>query len=176
MIAASVYEIVFRTVHILGAVTWGGAVFMMVVYIQPTSAAIAPAGAPFMRELLGRRRLVDGILMIAATTIVGGAFLYWHDWQLTGSFGDWVSSTFGAWLTVGTVAAIAAFLIGLLVTRPTILRMLALGARIAELGGPPPPELGAELAAVQARAKVAARASLALIAVAAFAMATARYW
>jgi uncharacterized membrane protein len=100
---------VFRVVHILAAIAWGGAVFLFVVYIQPSAAAIAPAGAPFIRELLAKRRMVDGILTLASTTILGGAFLYWHDWQLTGTFGDWVESTYGAWLTVGAIAALGAF-------------------------------------------------------------------
>lgn len=176
MVSASAYLIVFRIVHILAAIAWGGAVFLLVLYVQPSVAAIAPAGAPFMRELLGRRRTIDAILMLAATTIVGGGFLYWHHWQAFGSLGDWVGSTFGAWLTVGTIAAVLAFLIGLLVTRPSAQRMLALGARIAEAGGTPTPEQAEEIRTTQARMKVAARTSLGLIGIAAFTMATARYW
>jgi hypothetical protein len=172
----SVYLIVFRTIHILAGIAWGGAVFLFVVFVSPSAAAIAPAGAPFMRELLVRRRLVDVLLGLATTTIVGGAFLYWHDWDVTGSLGDWIGSSFGAWLTVGMVAAIVAFAIGLLVTRPTVQRMLALGAAIAQAGGEPTPEQGREMQAVQRRLTVAARTSLALIVVAAFTMATARYW
>jgi uncharacterized membrane protein len=173
---ASTYLLVFRVVHILAAIAWGGAVFMMVVYLQPTAAAIAPAGTPFMTELLGRRKLVNGILAVAATSIVGGAFLYWHDWQATGSFGDWISSPFGGWMTIGAAAAILAFLIGLFVTRPNVGRMLALGAQIAQAGGAPAPEQAAQMQAIQARMKNAARTSFALIVVAAFAMSTARYW
>ena len=176
MLATSVYLIVFRIVHVMAAIAWGGAVFLFVLYVQPSVAAIAPAGAPFVRELLGRRRVVDVMLTLAATTIVGGAFLYWHDWQVTGSFGDWIGGSFGLWLTVGTVAAIIAFLIGLFVTRPNARRMLALGAKIAEAGGQPTPDQAAEMRATQGRLKVAARTSLGLIAVAAFTMATARYW
>jgi hypothetical protein len=176
VVGTSVYLIVFRVVHILAAIAWGGSVFLFVLYVQPSVAAIAPAGAPFMRELLARRRLVDRILGLAVTTIVGGAFLYWHDWQVSGGFGDWVESTYGAWLTAGALAAIVAFLIGLLVTRPNVGRLLALGARVAEAGPDAPPELTAELHATQARLRTAARASLALIGVAAFCMATARYW
>jgi hypothetical protein len=176
VLSTSVYLIVFRVVHILAAVAWGGTVFLFVVYIQPSAAAIAPAGAPFIRELLAKRRMVDGILTLASTTILGGAFLYWHDWQQTGSFGDWVGSTYGAWLTVGAVAALGAFAIGVRVTRPNVHRMLALGAQIADGGGPPTPEQAEEMQATQARLKVAARVSLGLVGVAAFTMATARYW
>jgi hypothetical protein len=176
VVSTSVYLIVFRVLHIVASIAWGGAVFLFVVYVQPAAAAIAPAGAPLIRELLVRRRMLDGILALAMTSIVAGGFLYWHDWQLAGSFGDWVESTYGAWLTFGAVAAIAAVLIGLFVSRPTMRRMLAIGAQVAEGGGTPTPEQARELAATQNRLKRAARTSLALIVVAAVAMSTARYW
>jgi hypothetical protein len=54
--------------------------------------------------------------------------------------------------------------------------MLALGGQIAQAGGEPAPELARAMQATQARLRRAARTSLALIGVAAFAMATARYW
>jgi hypothetical protein len=176
MAVVSIYMIVFRILHVMAAIAWGGAVFLMVVYVQPSVAAIAPAGAPFMREFLGRRRVVDGILGLAITTIVAGGFLYWHDWQLYGSLGDFLGEPFGLWLTIGMFFALAAFLIGLFVTRPTAGKLTALGAAVAQGGGTPTPEQGAQMQAFQARMKVAARVSLGLIAVAAFTMSTARYW
>jgi len=113
---------------------------------------------------------------VRAITIAGGAVLYWRDWDAAGSFGDWVGSRFGGVLTVGAVAAIAAFLIGLLGTRPDVQRLLALGREIASAEGPPAPELAAELQRLQARLKVLGRTILALITIAVLAMATARYW
>ena len=62
MFGTSVYMIVFRAVHIVSAVTWGGSVFLFVTGVQPTAAAIGPAGAPFMGELLGNRRLIDRLI------------------------------------------------------------------------------------------------------------------
>jgi hypothetical protein len=174
MAVVSIYLIVFRILHVMAAIAWGGAVFLLVLYVQPSVAAIAPAGAPFMREFLGRRRVVDGILGLATTTIVAGLFLYWHD--MDGDLGGFLSSAFGLWITIGMVFAIAAYLIGLFVTRPSATRVMALGAAVAEAGGTPTPEQGAQISALQARMKVAARASLGLIAVSAFAMSTARYW
>jgi hypothetical protein len=176
VLATSVYLIVFRIVHVIAAIMWGGAVFLFVMFVQPSAAATAPASAPFMRELLAKRRVTDVLVTLGATTIVAGGFLYWHDWQVTGSFGDWVSSTFGLWMTIGAVAALLAFGIGVTVTRPNVKRMLALGGQIAQAGGEPAPELARAMQATQARLRRAARTSLALIGVAAFAMATARYW
>src|SRR5438128_1011852 len=104
MLAASGYMVAFRIVHILAAIAWAGSVFLFVVFVQPSVAAIAPAGAPFMGELLGKRRLVDRIIAMGSATVIGGLFLYWHDWHLFGSFGDWISSRFGAVITAGAVA------------------------------------------------------------------------
>lgn len=176
MIAADAIMIVFRIIHILSGVAWAGSVFLLVVFVQPSVAAIAPAGAPFVAELLGRRRLVDRLLVFAALTIAGGAVLYWRAWDAAGSFGDWIGSRFGAVLTVGAVAAIAAFLIGLFGTRPSVQRQLALGRQIAGADGPPAPELAAEAQRLQARMKVLAQTTLGLITIAVLAMATARYW
>lgn len=175
MIATSWYMIVFRTVHILAGVAWVGSVFLLVLFVQPSVAAIAPAGAPFTAELLGKRRLIDRIIGMGVITIVAGLFLYWHDWHLYASFGDWLSSGFGASITIGMLAAIVALVIGISVTRPSLMRMLELGRQAAAAGGPPSPEIAAEMAALQARAKVYARASLALLVLAVITMAIHRY-
>jgi uncharacterized membrane protein len=175
MISTAWYMIVFRTVHILVGVAWVGSVFLLVAFVQPSVAAIAPAGAPFMVELMGKRRLVDRIIGMGVITIVAGLFLYWHDWHLYASFGDWLGSAFGASLTIGMVAAIVALALGITVTRPSLLRMLELGRQVAASGGPPSPEIASEIAAVQAKAKIFARASLALLVLAVLTMAIARY-
>jgi uncharacterized membrane protein len=175
VLGISVYMLLFRLVHIAAGVAWAGSVFLLVVFVQPSAAAIAPAGAPFMAELLGKRRLVDRIIGMGSATVAGGLFLYWHDWQAYGSLGDWVGSSFGAGITIGTVAAIAALAIGVMGTRPNVMRVLALGRQMGEAGGPTP-EQAAEMARLQGRLKVLARTSLALIGVAVISMATARYW
>jgi uncharacterized membrane protein len=175
MLAISAYMLVFRIVHIVAAVAWAGSVFMLVVFVQPAAAAVAPASAPFMAELLGVRRLVDRLLSLGSVAIAGGLFLYWHDWHTYPSFGDWITSPFGAVLSIGALCAIAAINLGGAVTKPTVDRMLALGRQAAEAGAPSP-DLAAEIGQLQVRLRTMARVQLGLIAVAVFAMATARYW
>lgn len=176
MVATSVYLIVFRVLHIVLAIAWGGTVFLLVFFLQPTAKAIGPAAGPFMRELLGTRKLVDWVLRLAGVTIVAGGFLYWHDLQLFGELGDFLGSAFGLWLTIGAVSALVAFGIGISATKPTIERMLAVGGRIAQAGDAPPPELMQELAALQTRGRTLAKWNLTFVTIAAFAMSTARYW
>ena len=176
MLAASVYMIVFRIVHIAAGVAWGGSVFLFVVFVQPSAAAVGPASGPFMDELLEKRRLVDWILRLAGFTIAGGLFLYWHDWQAAGSLGDWVGTRFGLALTIGSVLAIAGFLIGVFGTKPGVDELLALGRKAKESGGAPPPELAAQIQQLRLRLRLLARTNLAFITLAVLAMATARYW
>ena len=176
MVGGSVYMIVFRIVHIVAGVGWGGSVFLFVVFVQPSAAAIGPAAAPFMGELLGKRRVVDTMLRLAGATVAGGLFLYWHDWHLYGTLGDFIGSAFGTALTVGAIAAIAAFAIGLFGTKPGVTRFLALARQASEAGGQPAPEVVAEMGRLQARLRALARTSFAFIVVAVFAMATARAW
>jgi uncharacterized membrane protein len=176
MLGTSAYLVTFRIVHVVGAIAWGGAIFVMVFFLQPSAKSVGPAAGPFMRELLGRRRVVTVVLWIAFVTIVGGAFLYWRDWHLYPSLGDFVESRFGLSLTIGSVSAIVAFLIGLFGTRPAVQRTLALGAQLAQADDPPPPGLAEELGSTQARARTLAKTNLAFVALAALAMATARAW
>jgi hypothetical protein len=171
----SVYVLVFRVIHILLATAWAGTVFLLVFFLQPTAKAIGPAAGPFMRELLGTRRLIAWILRIAGAAIVAGGFLYWHDLQQYADLGDFWQRV-RAWLTVGAISALVAFGIGMFATAPTLKRMLAVGGQIAQAGDAPPPELMKELAALQARGRSLAKLNLTFVTIAAFAMSTARYW
>ena len=175
MLAASTYMLVFRIVHITAGVLWVGSVFLFTTSLAPAAEAIAPAGAPLMGELLGKRRLIDRIIGIGAVTVIAGLFLYWHDWHLFQNFGDWLSSRFGASLTIGMVSALIALGIGGSLTRPNVRRLLALGAQVAASGAPPTPDVAAELAAIQHRLKILARVGLGLLLFAVVAMSVARY-
>jgi hypothetical protein len=106
---------------------------------------------------------------------VAGLLLYWRDANGFDGLGAFSSSRFGIALSIGALAAIAAFLIGLFGTRPNARKFLDLASRAAA-AGPPPAAVLQEMASVQARLKLLARVALVLIAVAVVAMATARYW
>jgi uncharacterized membrane protein len=176
VVATSTYMLVFRILHILAAIAWGGSVFLLVLFINPTAKAVGPAGAPFIRELLSTRRLVDWLLRIAGITIVAGGFLYWHDQQAYGGLGDFLGSAFGDTMTAGAIFALIAFGIGLFATKPTLKKGFEVGAKIQQAGDAPPPELVQQLQGLQARGRMLAKWNLTFIALAAFAMSTARYW
>jgi uncharacterized membrane protein len=179
MIGAEWFYIIFRIFHIGAGIAWVGSVYFLVVFVQPASAAIGPAAAPFMNELLGARKLVDRIIALAAVTILAGLILYLKDMDLAGGFGDWIGTARGVVFTIGGVAAILAVAIGIFGTRPAVQRLLAIGRQVGQAtqgGGAPPPELAAEVAVLQGKLRGFARASFGLLVVAVLAMSTARYW
>ncbi len=167
--------VLFRLLHIVAGVFWVGSVFIFVMFLQPSAEAIAPAGAPFLAELLGKRGLVDRIIALGVITVLAGLVLYWTDWHNYPSFADWFDTHFGLALTIGGLCAIAALSIAVFVTRPGVRRMLALGRQAAEAGGPPSPEILAEIGAIQHRLKVFARIGFAFLLVAVLLMSTGRY-
>ena len=174
MLATDGYMVLLRILHIATGVIWVGSLFVVVVFVQPSAATLGPAGAPFMSELR-RRRFVDVVFVDAVFTVLAGAFLYWHDWRAYPSFGDWISSTFGTWLTVGALLAISGLVVAGAVTRPTIGRLVSLGKKVTESGGTPPPETAERIGVLQRRLVVAERVSFSLVLLAVMAMASARY-
>ncbi len=174
MLATDAYVVLLRIVHIATGVIWVGSLFVVVVFVQPSAATLGPAGAPFMSELR-RRRFVDVVFIDAVFTVIAGAFLYWHDWHLFPSFGDWIGSSFGRALTVGALLAISGLGVAASVTRPTIGRLITLGGQVAASGGPPSPETAERIGSLQRRLVVAERVSFSLVLLAVVAMASARY-
>jgi hypothetical protein len=167
------YMVVLRIVHILAGVFWVGAALTTILFLQPTAREVGPAAGPFMAHLAGKKRLVDWVLRAAGVTILAGALMYWRvsgglDW-------DWITSAYGISLTIGALCAIAAFSLGLSVVRPTIMATLAIGREVAASGGPPTPEQGAQLQALQKRGQAVGRIIVPLLVIAVGGMAGAQY-
>src|SRR5688500_17339336 len=167
------YMVVLRILHILAGVFWVGAAFTTILFLQPTAREVGPAAGPFMAHLAGKKRLVDWVLRAAGLTILVGLLMYW---RVTGGL-EWdrITSAYGISLTIGALCAIAAFSLGLSVVRPTIMATLAIGREVAASGGPPTPEQGAQLQALQKRGTAVGQVVLPLLVVAVAGMAAARY-
>jgi hypothetical protein len=176
MLATQAFELVFRVVHIMAAVAWAGSAFLFTVFIEPAAARLGPAAEPMTDELVKRRKVGEIVTGIAGFAVLGGWVLWWQKWQNVGSFGDWVGSSFGLWLTIGGVAATIAFFAGMIGVPPNLKKLGTIGEEIQAQGGAPTPEQQARIQAVQEKMKVLSRVDLAFIAIAVFAMATARYW
>jgi hypothetical protein len=176
MLAIDWTVLIFRLIHITAGVWWAGSVFLFVVFVQPSARAIAPAGAPFMMELLGKRKVADRLLQLGGVTILAGLVLYWIDWHDMASLGDFVTSGRGLGITIGAVSAIVAAGIGATATRPTAERFLALAREAGASGGPPPPETAQQMQQLQSKLTMLAKVNLGFVTIAVLCMATARYW
>ena len=175
MLGIDWFSLIFRAIHITAGAVWVGMVAFMVLFLQPSAAAIGPAAGPIMGQLMGVRRLVDRILAIAGVTIVAGLVL-WIDHAADAGLGDWISSGYGLGLTIGMVSALIAVGVGAAVTRPTAQRLMALQGEVAASGAGPTPEQGAAIAEMQTRMKVAARVSFGFLVLTVLTMATAQNW
>ncbi len=176
MLATDWGTLVFRVIHITAGVWWAGSVFLFVVFVQPSARDIAPAGAPFMMQLLGKRKMADRLLELAGVTIAAGLVLYWIDWHDAASLVDFATHGRGLGITLGALSALTAFFIGLLATRPTANRFLSLAGQVAASGQPPSPEVGQQMQQLQAKLTKLAKVNLAFVTIAVLCMATARYW
>ncbi len=132
-----------RIIHIVAGSFWAGAVILMGWFVTPAAREVGPAAGPFMQGLL-KRHLTARLILSGAVTVVAGLWLFalraptfarWQDWALT----------------IGAVAALVAFLIGITRQRPTGKRVQELGAAIASAGGPPSPEQREEMQSLQDR-------------------------
>jgi hypothetical protein len=164
--------ILLRMLHIGLGVLWAGTMFFFVIWLEPSVRAMGPAGGPLMAQLK-QRGYLSWMPAIAAFTILSGLALYWFVGR-----GDptWMSSRFAMTLGLGAVFAIAAFVIGVAVMRPTALRVLALGAAaMQQAEGPDRERLLAQMNPLRDRLRRAGRWIAALLAVAVLAMSVARY-
>ena len=165
--------VVLRIVHILAGIFWVGAAVTTILFLQPTAREVGPAAGPFMAHLAGKKRLADWVLGAGGLTILAGLLMYW---RVSGGLkSDWLTSAQGVSLTIGALCAIAAFSLGLSVVRPTIMATLAIGQEVAASGGPPTPEQGVQLQALQKRGTAVGQVVLPLLVVAVAGMAAARY-
>ena len=168
----TLYVIVLRLLHILGGVFWVGAAWMIAGFLYPTANASAPEGPKFLQRLF-QSRLPAVVSAAAGLNILAGLLLYWRD--SGGLRLDWITTRAGLAFTVGAVAAIVAFVIGIAVTKPAADRMGALGKEIQAAGKPPTPEQAAEMQRLGKRTFDAATWVAMLLAIALITMSVARY-
>ena len=168
-----VLQIVLRLVHIVAGVFWVGSVAFLFDYLVPTTRALGPQAAPVMAHLNQKLRLSIITPIAGLVTVLAGLILYW---RTSGGLDDeWLQSGPGIGFTVGGITGILALAVGATVTRKTVKRIGELGGAIVAGGGPPSPEQGAEMQALQQRLRALGRVLLFLLGISVAAMAVARY-
>jgi uncharacterized membrane protein len=164
--------ILLRMVHVVGGVFWAGAILFVAHFLEPAVRDVHPDGGKVMLALQ-KRRYLDVMPVVALLTLVSGFWLYHRTF---GRFhpGPGASGP-ELWLASGGLAALAGFVVGVSLMRPSAMRIGQLAGEMAQA----PPErkeaIGAEMARLRGRMRVAGRVVAALLGVAILCMAIGRY-
>jgi hypothetical protein len=165
--------ILLRIAHVGSAMAWFGGAIIGSFFLNPTAQALGPAAQAFMEHLMRRRRMGVFFPIVTALTILSGAALYWR--ASGGLQWAWISSASGLAFTIGGVAAIAAFVGGMVLIGPSIAEQTAVQGELAASGGEPTAAQRARLARAEGRMRLANRLDLPLLLLAGLTMAVGRY-
>lgn len=165
-------QIALRVVHIVGAVFWGGAMIFNAAFLFPAMRDAGPDGAKVGAGVM-KRHFPEITPLVAILTIVSGLWLFTR--ASAGAGANYMSTGPAMAYSVGGLAAIVAFILGVTVMRPSMKKAMELSQSAASS---PPTERERWLGAAQAlreRAGKAGNVVAILLVVAAVAMAVARY-
>jgi uncharacterized membrane protein len=163
----------FRFVQVVAGVMWVGAAVFVAFFLLPGIRAIGPAGGPIMEHLTTVKRFPLYMMGLAILTVLSGLGLYWHD---SSNFdGAFMHSGPGATFGAGGLLAIVVVILGMTVVSPATKRLGALAGSMKGAGGPPKPEVLAELQSLQARTARFTSIVAVLLLIATTLMAVARY-
>ena len=176
MVAADLFMLPFRFLHIVAGAVWVGSAFLFVGFIGPSAAEVGPSAGPLLTAAVKKRKVAKVITGAGVVTVIAG-WTMWTRYAIDAtSVGDWVTSSFGFALTLGGLVATSTLFVGYLGVGRNVERMVDLGGEIAAGGGPPTPEQDAEMQRLGGALERHGKADLLLLLVAITLMATARYW
>lgn len=165
--------IVLRLLHIIGGVFWVGTALFNTFYLVPALTAAGPAAGQIMASLQ-QRKLFTVLPLVAVVTMLTGLRLIWI--ASSGFEGSYFESATGSALAAGGLAAIVAFVIGLAVVRPAMMRAGQLTMQLQGVTEPAQRDpIVAQMAILRRRGAKGNAGVTLLLLLAAAAMAVARY-
>ena len=163
--------IVLRVAHVASGVMWVGCAVLYLFFLVPAARSAGSAGQKFMQHFGPRVSPMMG--MATTLTVISGALLYSR--FFVGGI-KWIWTTgLGLGFTIGALAAVISYVMGMTIFGPTQGKIGALGASMAEAGGAPSPEQVVEMERLQAYLMKTYRIDFVLLGIAVVAMAVARY-
>lgn len=163
--------VILRLVHILAGICWAGTAMFTTVFLGP---ALASSGqvAPVMAALRARRLLMF-LPIVSILTVASGLRLMWIT---SGGFAaGYFATPHGRAFAFAGTSAIVAFMLGLLVIRPSTARSAQLGVAMAKAPEPERASIRLELERVRRRNAWSSAVALTLLMAGAGGMAVARY-
>ncbi len=168
------YLLVLGLIHVIASVCWVGGAFIYFLFITPTAKALAPTGMQFVQHMVTKRRFSIFMVISSTLTVLSGALLIW---QFAGS--NWlgyVNTGPGLGFTLGSIAGIVVYIIGMAGITPRAVKISKIGGEIQAAGGPPTTEQSAQLQKLDRELSALDLADFVLVALSLALMATARYW
>lgn len=164
--------LVMRLLHVGLGVFWAGVMIFNSIFLGPSIRDAGPDGAKVMAGMM-RRRFMDVMPVVAILNILSGLWLYW---KMSGGFEPaYMRSATGMTFGTGGLLAIIAFIIGITMVRPSMLRAMALGPLIAQAQPQEKDAMMAQAQSYRSKAMGAGKVVALLLGLAAAAMAVARY-
>jgi uncharacterized membrane protein len=108
-----------RIIHVLGGVIWVGSMFFVSTFLIPAMTDAGPDSGKVMAAL-NRRNFMIVIPVIAILTMLSGLWLYGR--ASMGFDPAYMRSGPGRTYALGAVMAITAFIIGMTITRPAMVK------------------------------------------------------
>jgi hypothetical protein len=164
--------VTLRLVHIGGGILWVGFAVFMVVILGPALERMGPDGSKVM-PAIGPRLHTTIMPLIATLTLLSGFGLYWI--MSDGLSSPYVHSVSGMTFGFGGLAALTAFLIGLILIKPAMTKAMALGQALGSAPTEQQAAIGSEARRHRDRALRGSKVATALLLVATACMAVARY-
>jgi uncharacterized membrane protein len=168
------YPLILRIIHIGDGVIWAGVAIFVSFILSPAAARKGPDGPKAMGMLLTEAKYSLVLSIAGGLTVLSGILLWLHDTAYFKSIG-WAQSPTGTVFTIGAILGFIALIVGGAIAGPAFNKMSAVGAEIAQAGGPPAPEKLALLGKLQDRLTNSSMIGGILLVLTVLAMATARY-
>lgn len=164
--------IVLRLVHILGGVFWVGTITYATFFVMPSIAEAGPGGGAVLAGLK-RRKLLVVLPVVALITILSGLRLL----QVTsaGFSAEYFELPMGQAMLAASITTLVAFVIGIGVSRPAMMRVGALMAQRESVAPDRRLAIDVEVEALGARLRVANLALTLILLASTALMAVARY-
>ncbi|HEV2749809.1 MAG TPA: hypothetical protein VGV12_04720 [Gemmatimonadales bacterium] len=161
-----------RFAHVFFGALWVGMMAFQTFFLMPALSEVGPDAGKFMAALM-RRRLPVILPIVALITLISG---FWLFQRLSGGAAARLMRTpMGMAFGSGGLAALVAFLLGIVLMRPAMVRSTQLAQSLASASPEERATRSAEIQRLRARGVTAGWAAMLLLLYALGAMAVARY-
>ncbi len=165
--------IVLRFVHVVFGALWVGMIFFSTFFLMPAIQEVGPEGGKVMAAVQ-RRGLMTVMPILAIGALISGIWLYIR--AGAGMPAEFGRSPVGMAYGLGGLAAFVAWVLGMAILRPSMLKAMALGQSLGpSTSAEERQRIMGEAQRLRGRAAAASRATAYLLLFAVTAMAVARY-